>query len=421
MKTFGSINTPKKTKWLRDGAALALSTAMLGGCSIAKGYTKQEQSLVNQMDIGQYQPASREMRDNIATQNTLAQATFWSREYQLNPGDLESAIKLAASVRKMGNPGRAIEIAQTSRALYPRDPYLTAEYAAALVASERGDEAIKPLSDGLKITPQYARLWSLMGAALDQGENYVEARKYYERALNITPNDPNVLANMGLSYALSGDPQTAEKWLRQAVSIPGAGIGVKQNLALILDLQGKTPPASQANTSSSANYGQAQHNTWRKPSTPVIAPAPTQRPYQRAASTQSQTTQQYTPPTQPKMQAQNFQSASDAARAAIQQSQGRKAIISEGESVPSGSILTDIANSVGPKSAYGYNPYTHPTERLSMLQPSYPSQSSAAPQTAPSQPVYNAPTYTQPMQQQYVNPTPYSSPPQLRRGPARRR
>jgi len=48
--------------------------------------------------------------NNIETQELFAQAAFWSREYELNPGDLESAIKLSAAVRKLGNPQRAIRI-----------------------------------------------------------------------------------------------------------------------------------------------------------------------------------------------------------------------------------------------------------------------------------------------------------------------
>jgi len=154
------------------------ATSLLSGCMIAQGYSEKEQSIVSAMDGGQYQPASRTSRDNIETQSLLAQATFWSREYQLNPADLESAIKLASAVRRMGNPGQAVQIAQTSRALHPRDPYLTAEYAAALIASEQGEKAIKPLQDGLRLAPQYARLWSLMGAALDQGEKYDVLRKH---------------------------------------------------------------------------------------------------------------------------------------------------------------------------------------------------------------------------------------------------
>ena len=224
--------------------ALAISVGLMtSACSVAPAMNAQETQIKTDLAADRFIPATRQMRDAIETQELFAQAAFWSNEYHLNPGDLESAIKLAASVRKLGNPGRAVEITQTTRALYPKDPYLMAEYAAALIASERSQEAIAVLSDGLSTTPSYGRLWSLKGAALDQQERYAEARQHYDRALRITPNDPNVLANIGLSHALSGDAATAEGWLRKAAAMPNASDSVRQNLMLILQLQGKTGEA----------------------------------------------------------------------------------------------------------------------------------------------------------------------------------
>ena len=227
---------------LMTGCAFIPNFSKLGFAE--KGFSETEKEIKQTLSSAKYRPASREMRDNIETQELFAQAAFWSREYEINPGDLESSIKLAAAVRKLGNPQRALEIAQTSRALYPRDPYLTAEYAAALIASEQGYEAMKPLDEALRMAPGYARLWSLKGAALDQQENYELARKHYAKAMQITPNDPNIMANIGLNFALSGDPQTAEGWLRRATSIPGASNSVRQNLALVLQLQGKEAEAA---------------------------------------------------------------------------------------------------------------------------------------------------------------------------------
>ena len=250
---------PLKTS-LRLSVLATASAIVLTGCAIAPGYTDSEQEMTETLQGSNFQPATREMRDNIETQELFAQAAFWSREYELNPGDLESAIKLSAAVRKLGNPQRAIEIAQTTRALYPRDPYLTAEFAAGLVAAERAQEAMQPLDEALRTAPGYARLWSLKGAALDQQENYDLARKHYAKALQITPHDPNIMANVGLSYALSGDPVTAEGWLRRAVAVPGASQSVRQNLALILQLQGKDEEAKKyAGRNGKANLRPAPH------------------------------------------------------------------------------------------------------------------------------------------------------------------
>jgi len=375
----------------------------LTGCAIAPGYTDSEQEMTETLQGSNFQPATREMRDNIETQELFAQAAFWSREYELNPGDLESAIKLSAAVRKLGNPQRAIEIAQTTRALYPRDPYLTAEFAAGLIAAERAQEAMQPLDKALRTAPGYARLWSLKGAALDQQENYDLARKHYAKALQITPHDPNVMANVGLSYALSGDPVTAEGWLRRAVALPGASQSVRQNLALILQLQGKgeeaeryaghrnthnfraAPRPSQAQQASTHKTGIGPYETQR--SAPVQnrrsyqAPqsyqpresAPSQRSLsgiptsERSAISrkQSYAAGQYpsrTLSTNPALSGPQISgrktspmTASDAARLAARQSKRGKVTVPLGEDItPSQkqqSVLAQIARGLGPKAS----------------------------------------------------------------------
>ncbi|WP_409432506.1 tetratricopeptide repeat protein [Litorimonas sp. RW-G-Af-16] len=226
-------------KSLRLSALLSVGL-FTTGCMVTTGLTDEEQEVRSNLDSTAYMPSAREMRDNIETQELFAQAAFWSREYELNPSDLEATIKLASAVRRLGNPGRAIEITQMGRAIYPRDPYLGAEFAASLIAAERAPEAMETLDQMLAIAPGYARLWSLKGAALDQAEKYDLARKHYARAMQITPNDPNVLTNIGLSYALAGDAATAEGWLRRAADMPGASPAVQQNLELVLKLQGKS-------------------------------------------------------------------------------------------------------------------------------------------------------------------------------------
>ena len=289
---------------------LIAGTALLAtGCSIAPPITAQETQIKSDLDVENFLPATRQMREAIETQELFAQAAFWSNEYHLNPGDLEAALKLSSAVRRLGNPARAVEITQTTRALYPRDPYLIAEYAAALIATERSFDAIPILNEGLSTTPNYGRLWSLKGAALDQQERYAEARQHYDRALRITPNDPNVMANIGLSHALSGDPATAEGWLRRAVDLPNASDSVRQNLILVLQLQGKNGEAQRL-----ANLTRQQNHL------PSVRPAhnPAALPAQAAASPLASEPRGYQPQARLQTsspQGQKFSSASDAVRA----------------------------------------------------------------------------------------------------------
>jgi Flp pilus assembly protein TadD len=237
-------STLLENRLLRSSAligALALSGCALG--SLPGNYSPIEQQTVADLAGSNYVPRSAEEREAIATQNLFAQTAFWSKEYDLNPADLEAAINLSANLRKMGNPGKSIEIAQHTRALYPRDVDLMTEMAASYVANNDSEKALKIIDAALYQRPQSARLWSLKGAAYDQNEQFAEARKNYGKALQIAPNDPGVLANVGLSYALEGDPRTAEIWLRRAAEMPDASPSVRQNLALVLGLQGKLDEA----------------------------------------------------------------------------------------------------------------------------------------------------------------------------------
>ncbi|WP_189497989.1 tetratricopeptide repeat protein [Algimonas arctica] len=252
---------------------------LLSACAYAGGITPQEADVKQQVSVDQYMPASREMRDNIETQELFAQAAFWSHEYDLNPTDLEATLKLAASVRKLGNPGRAVEITQTSRTIHPRDPYLLAEHAAGLIADQRALDAVPVIDQGLRVTQGYGRLWSLKGAALDQLEEYEAARQNYNRALQITPNDPNVLTNLGLNYALSGDLRSAEMWLRRAAAMPGSGGSARENLAMVLQLQGRTEEAERELRLAGLSRGDR-----RLPAAPVPALTPRGTPAQMSSS-----------------------------------------------------------------------------------------------------------------------------------------
>ena len=376
-----------KSLFIGTRLTLTVCTVFMTGCAIAPGYTDTEQDIKQSLASSKFQPASREMRDNIETQELFAQAAFWSHEYELNPGDLESAIKLAAAVRKLGNPQRAVEIAQTSRALYPRDPYLTAEYAAALIASEQAYEAMQPLDRALHTAPGYARLWSLKGAALDQQENYDLARKHYARALEITPNDPNIMANIGLSFALSGDPQTAEGWLRRATSIPGASKSVRQNLSLILQLQGKeaeaakyasqpqlrgttTQPRPQTSYSGQAQVAQnvaRPHSYQQSPRSNHSGIPASERSYKQSYQSETprsnftgqipHTTLRESSSfsTNPAQRKSTPLTASDAARLAAQKSSGRRVTVplggeASGYSKAQNSVLDQISKTIGPQS-----------------------------------------------------------------------
>lgn len=388
--------------------------------------------MVNTMTPSKYQPATRDMRTSIETQDLLTQAAFWSKEYQLNPADLEAAVKLASAVRKMGNPSKAAEITQTTRSMYPDDPYLIAEHAAALIALEKGQEALRPLDKALHSAPGYARLWSLKGAALDQVGKYDQARLHYNRALQITPNDPNILANMGLSFALAGDPASAEQWLRRASNHPDAGDGIRQNLNLVLQLQGK--PVQPGGMISQSATAMSQSPTPQRRVQPGMQPGM----QQSARPSAPQARGVYTPQTQnlrqPMSNPAHFghrasvmgsqpgapRTAAGAARAAASQSQmapqpqyqQRQPHVQALQQ--QGNILDQISRSVnGKRSAgpFGQVPSNQPVQTLRQA----PLQQQ--PQQQPQMQQQQVPQQPQMQQQPYMN---YEGAPQRRRAPRRR-
>lgn len=379
----------------------AASMTALSACGIAKDYSEAEKEMMATMTPSKYQPATRQMRTSIETQDVLAQAAFWSREYQLNPADLEAAVKLASAVRKMGNASKAAEITQTTRAMYPDDPYLIAEHSAALIALEKGREAIKPLDKALHSAPGYARLWSLKGAALDQLGQYDAARQHYSRALQITPNDPNIMANMGLSFALAGDPATAEQWLRRAANHPEAGDGIRQNLDLVLHLQGKpalqarTEPAPQRTPSSTGRSVQKgspypvqpqAKGSYIPKQSPTYGHAMGQPAHIGHRSSIAVTGNQQGAP----------KTAMDMARAAASKSGHNRVVVphqptTQTQVAPQGNILGKIGQSVNRKSAQGQPPVYYggqvPQNTPTMVRPPVQSQPYPAPQQIPQQPM----------------------------------
>lgn len=364
--------------------------------------------MVNTMTPSKYQPATRDMRTSIETQDLLTQAAFWSKEYQLNPADLEAAVKLASAVRKMGNPSKAAEITQTTRSMYPDDPYLIAEHAAALIALEKGQEALRPLDKALHSAPGYARLWSLKGAALDQVGKYDQARLHYNRALQITPNDPNILANMGLSFALAGDPASAEQWLRRASNHPDAGDGIRQNLNLVLQLQGK--PVQPGGMISQSATAMSQSPTPQRRVQPGMQ--------QSAHPSAPQARGVYTPQTQ-NMRQPMSNPAHFGHRASVMGSQPGAPRPQYQQRQPQvqapqqqGNILDQISRSVnGKRSAgpFGQVPSNQPVQNLHQAPLQQQPQQQPQMQQMPQQP--------QMQQQPYMN---YEGAPQRRRAPRRR-
>ncbi|NNM73660.1 tetratricopeptide repeat protein [Enterovirga aerilata] len=196
------------------------------------------------------------------------------QRFEANPGDAETAVAYAGTLRKLGQHAQAVAVLQQAAIRNPRTLSVLAAYGKALAEAGRLKEAQEVLAKAhLPERPDW-RILSVQGTVADQLGDFVGAQRYYEAALRIVPGEPSVLTNQGLSYALAKRLPEGEVILRQAALHPRADGRVRQNLALVLGLQGKfgeaeavlrqdMPPQEATQTLASIKRMVAQPNSWK--------------------------------------------------------------------------------------------------------------------------------------------------------------
>lgn len=184
-------------------------------------------------------PASKAERDLAGQQDLLTQAKFWTGEYDKNPNEYETALRLSQTLRAIGSSPRSSEISAQALAMKPGDVELSLIYAQASLDQGKAEDAATALARAETAGQEDWRFLSIIGVTMDSLDQHGSAQDYYTRALAISPDNPKVLSNLGLSYALDGKPGLAEDTLRRAIALPGADSRVKQNLVLVLGVQGK--------------------------------------------------------------------------------------------------------------------------------------------------------------------------------------
>ncbi|MDP3737166.1 MAG: hypothetical protein Q8R02_07245 [Hyphomonadaceae bacterium] len=213
--------------------------ALLGlGACIAAPPSSQEIQMVDAAGRN-VMPASKAERDLAGQQDLLNQAKFWTNEYDKNPNEYETALKLSQVLRAIGSSPRSSEISAQALAMKPGDVELSLIYAQASLDQGKAEDAATALARAEAEGQNDWRFLSIIGVTMDSLDQHTPAQDYYTRALALSPNNPKILSNLGLSYALDGKPGLAEDTLRRAILLPDADSRVKQNLILVLGVQGK--------------------------------------------------------------------------------------------------------------------------------------------------------------------------------------
>ncbi|MDQ0466433.1 Flp pilus assembly protein TadD [Caulobacter ginsengisoli] len=187
--------------------------------------------------------ATPTQRAEAARLDPLGRATFWAREVQIDPTDVQANLGLAQSLRAMNQFDDAADAAQRVLISQPGNLDALLELARIRIAQGKGFYAIEPARQAQAVAPRDWRPLSLLAVAYEQAERDGEALAAYKQALSLAPNEPAVLTNMAMYWAGHGDLPQAERLLRRAASLPGSGIQTRQDLALVVGLQGRMSEA----------------------------------------------------------------------------------------------------------------------------------------------------------------------------------
>ena len=187
--------------------------------------------------------ASPEARRLVDAEEPLARASFWKRELQADPRDLEAGLKLSAALRAIGQYDQAAETARRVSLTHQDNVDALLEYARAKIAGGHAFDALDQLRLAAALAPRDWRPLSLHGVAFEEVNRPDDAHSAYERALILSPDNPAILSNQAMRYASRGDAARAETILRRAVALPGATVQIRQNLAYVLGIRGNLTEA----------------------------------------------------------------------------------------------------------------------------------------------------------------------------------
>lgn len=177
-----------------------------------------------------------------------AGASIQLGQYERAAGELKSAISLvprqarfrgslASLYLAMGDPLRALRLAEQACRLSPGDVRMAAILGRACVAAGRSGRAIEVLepwrtSDRDLVREPLAQAYALEGAGRTAAHRYLDAVQAYANALDLGDRRPGVLSNLGIAHSLAGEHARAMGCFREAIAADPAFLPARSNLLL---------------------------------------------------------------------------------------------------------------------------------------------------------------------------------------------
>lgn len=163
--------------------------------------------------------------------------------YQRHASDPRVVAALVRNLRYNSQAEAAVELVERGATDLLSDPDLKFEYAKALLASGRIQQALPAFRDLTQVMADNWQLHSAIGIAFDALGQYPEAISAYQTALQLSPNNPVVMNNLAMSQAMSGQLQAAIGTLETAAGFNRTNPHIRQNLALLYAVNGEEEKA----------------------------------------------------------------------------------------------------------------------------------------------------------------------------------
>jgi Flp pilus assembly protein TadD len=190
-----------------------------------------------------FHKASKSEIETALRSDPLAQAAFFSNQFDHDPENVQIGLYLSNALRALGRFAQAADIAHRVLLFAPDNTELLLAAARAHIAGNDAFLAVDPLKHAIELTPKDWTAHSLLGVAYQQIKRPDDAQAEWRTALQLSPDNPDVLTNIAMAKVTAGDLAGAEPLLRTAAAQKDAGVQVRQNLALVLGLEGKMDEA----------------------------------------------------------------------------------------------------------------------------------------------------------------------------------
>ena len=197
--------------------------------------------------------------------------------------DLESAIAVAQTQRRMGDFDGATRTLGQLVLIAPDDPRVLSEYGKTLLDKGATDDALAFLRRATELKPTDWTLFSAQGVAYAQKGMFAAADAAFKHALQMKPGDATILNNHAMARLQAGDIAGAEALLAEAARAGGEHPRIGQNLAMVQRLKSAALEAE-------ANGVAAPHVAFQPTQAAVVrAPAAAEAPAVASAEQETAT------------------------------------------------------------------------------------------------------------------------------------